>query len=204
MHSGCVYAILRVLGVTVVYPLSDHKEYNLLISFYCLLCAFTVRLFRQQEENSVILVFALSPVSENQKCNGISFCQFDGWFTLYILAVTVFQPIDYEISRTYVLTVEARNEVPLARGIHSPRQSTATVSIRVIDVNESPYFEPNPKLIKLEEGMMPESTLTTFTAQDPDRFMQQSMRYILQFKLKKKNGWVLSDLSVIHLQRNQV
>lgn len=88
----------------------------------------------------------------------------------------VFQPIDYEISRTYVLTVEARNEVPLARGIHPPRQSTATVSIRVIDVNESPYFEPNPKLIKLEEGMLPESTLTTFTAQDPDRFMQQSIR----------------------------
>nr|XP_015812315.2 cadherin-2 [Nothobranchius furzeri] len=91
--------------------------------------------------------------------------------------VTVVKPIDYEISRTYVLTVEARNEVPLARGIHPPRQSTATVSIRVIDVNESPYFDPNPKLIKLEEGMMPESTLTTFTAQDPDRFMQQSIRY---------------------------
>lgn len=75
-----------------------------------------------------------------------------------------------------MLTVEARNEVPLARGIHSPRQSTATVSIRVMDLNESPYFEPNPKLIRLEEGMLPESMLTTFTAQDPDRFMQQSIR----------------------------
>lgn len=100
---------------------------------------------------------------------------------LYLKGVTfslclLFQPIDYEISRTYVLTVEARNEVPLARGIHSPRQSTATVSIRVIDVNESPYFEPNPKLIKLEEGLQPESLLTTFTAQDPDRFMQQTIR----------------------------
>lgn len=101
------------------------------------------------------------------------------WFTLsFTLFLMFLQPIDYEISRTYVLTVEARNEVPLARGIHSPRQSTATVSIRVIDVNESPYFEPNPKLIKLEEGMMPESTLTTFTAQDPDRFMQQTIRWI--------------------------
>lgn len=76
----------------------------------------------------------------------------------------------------YVLTVEARNEVPLARGIHTPRQSTATVSIRVIDVNESPYFEPNPKPIREEEGRMPESIITTFTAQDPDRFMQQSIR----------------------------
>lgn len=83
------------------------------------------------------------------------------------------------MSRSYVLTVEARNEVPLARGIHPPRQSTATVSIRVIDVNESPYFDPNPKLIKLEEGVMPESALTTLTAQDPDRFMQQYIKYIL-------------------------
>uniref|UniRef100_A0A673CW30 Cadherin-2-like n=1 Tax=Sphaeramia orbicularis TaxID=375764 RepID=A0A673CW30_9TELE len=104
--------------------------------------------------------------------------------------VTVVKPIDYEISRTYVLTVEARNEVPLARGIHSPRQSTATVSIRVIDVNESPYFEPNPKLVKLEEGMLPESTLTTFTAQDPDRFMQQSIRYS---KLSDPANWLRID-----------
>lgn len=104
--------------------------------------------------------------------------------------VTVVKPIDYETSRTYVLTVEARNEVPLARGIHSPRQSTATVSIQVIDVNESPYFQPDPKLIKLEEGMLPESTLTTFTAQDPDRFMPQSIRYS---KLSDPANWLRID-----------
>lgn len=83
--------------------------------------------------------------------------------------------------------MEARNEVPLARGILSPRQSTATVSIRVLDLNESPFFEPNPKLIRLEEGMMPESTLTTFTAQDPDRFMQQSIRYTTKTKFANPN-----------------
>lgn len=86
-----------------------------------------------------------------------------------------------------MLTVEARNEVPLARGIHSPRQSTATVSIRVLDLNESPFFEPNPKLIRLEEGMKPESTLTTFTAQDPDRYMQQSIRYLPKAKFGNPN-----------------
>uniref|UniRef100_A0A665VP02 Cadherin-2-like n=1 Tax=Echeneis naucrates TaxID=173247 RepID=A0A665VP02_ECHNA len=104
--------------------------------------------------------------------------------------VTVVKPIDYEMSRTYVLTVEARNEIPLARGIHSPHQSTATVSINVIDVNESPYFEPNPKLIKLEEGMLPESTLTTFTAQDPDHLMKQSIRYS---KLSDPANWLRID-----------
>lgn len=104
--------------------------------------------------------------------------------------VTVVKPIDYEISRSYVLTVVAVNDVPLARGIHSPRQSTATVSIQVIDVNEAPYFEPNPKRIKLEEGLAPENTLTTFTAQDPDRYMQQTIRYS---KLYDPAGWLTVD-----------
>ncbi|XP_040896662.1 cadherin-2-like [Toxotes jaculatrix] len=91
--------------------------------------------------------------------------------------LTVVKPIDFELSRSFMLTVEAENEVPLARGIHLPRQSTATVSVRILDINESPEFSPNPKSIKLEEGLPAGSLLTTFTAQDPDRFMRQTVRY---------------------------
>lgn len=72
--------------------------------------------------------------------------------------------------------VEAQNEVPLVRGIHLPRQPTATVSVRILDVNESPEFSPNPKLVKLEEGLPAGFLLTSFTAQDPDRFMSQNIR----------------------------
>lgn len=86
------------------------------------------------------------------------------------------QPIDFELTRSFMLTVEAENEVALARGIHLPRQSTATVSVRILDMNESPEFSPNPKSIKLEEGLPAGSLLTTFTAQDPDRFMRQTVR----------------------------
>lgn len=86
------------------------------------------------------------------------------------------QPIDYELTRSFTLLVEAQNEVPLARGIHLPRQPTATVSVRILDVNESPEFSPNPKSIKLAEGLHAGSLLTTFTAQDPDRFMRQNVR----------------------------
>uniref|UniRef100_A0A672ZSE2 Cadherin-2-like n=1 Tax=Sphaeramia orbicularis TaxID=375764 RepID=A0A672ZSE2_9TELE len=89
--------------------------------------------------------------------------------------LTVVKPIDFELTRSFMLTVEAENEVPLARGIHLPRQSTATVSVRILDINESPEFSPNPKSIKLEEGLPAGSLLTTFTAQDPDRFMRQTM-----------------------------
>ncbi|KAM4739810.1 cadherin-2-like [Anableps anableps] len=91
--------------------------------------------------------------------------------------ITVVKPIDFELMRSYMLTVEAENEIPLARGIHIPRQSTATVSVRILDINESPEFSPNPKTIKLEEGLPAGSLLTTFTAQDPDRFMRQTIRY---------------------------
>ena len=75
-----------------------------------------------------------------------------------------------------MLTVEAENEVALARGIHLPRQSTATISVQILDINESPEFSPNPKSIKLEEGLTARSRLTTFTAQDPDRSMRQTVR----------------------------
>lgn len=84
------------------------------------------------------------------------------------------QPIDFETNRMFVLTVAAENQVPLAKGIQHPPQSTATVSITVIDVNESPYFVPNPKLVRQEEGLLAGSMLTTFTARDPDRYMQQT------------------------------
>uniref|UniRef100_A0A3B5LAW2 Cadherin domain-containing protein n=1 Tax=Xiphophorus couchianus TaxID=32473 RepID=A0A3B5LAW2_9TELE len=91
--------------------------------------------------------------------------------------ITVVKLVDFELTRSYMLTVEAENEIPLARGIHIPRQSTATVSVRILDINESPEFSPNPKTIKLEEGLPAGSLLTTFTAQDPDRFMRQTIRY---------------------------
>ncbi|XP_033849266.1 cadherin-2-like [Acipenser ruthenus] len=104
--------------------------------------------------------------------------------------VTVVKPIDYETSRMFVLTVVVENQVPLARGINLPPQSTATVSITVIDMNESPYFDPNPKLIKQEEGLPAETLLTSFTAQDPDRYMQQTMRYS---KLSDPANWLKID-----------
>ncbi|ERE83820.1 cadherin-2 [Cricetulus griseus] len=90
--------------------------------------------------------------------------------------VTVVKPIDFETNRMFVLTVAAENQVPLAKGIQHPPQSTATVSVTVIDVNENPYFAPNPKIIRQEEGLHAGTMLTTFTAQDPDRYMQQSIR----------------------------
>ncbi|CAO2593287.1 Cdh2 [Lemmus lemmus] len=75
--------------------------------------------------------------------------------------VTMVKPIDFETNRMFVLTVAAENQVPLAKGIQHPPQSTATVSVTVIDVNENPYFVPNPKIIRQEEGLHAGTMLTT-------------------------------------------
>lgn len=89
-----------------------------------------------------------------------------------------FQAADYELNRAFMLTVMVANQAPLASGIQMSFQSTAGVTISVTDVNEAPYFPSNHKLVRLEEGGPPGTLLTTFSAVDPDRFMQQAVRWV--------------------------
>ncbi|XP_036915902.1 cadherin-4 [Sturnira hondurensis] len=101
--------------------------------------------------------------------------------------VTVVKAVDYELNRAFMLTVMVANQAPLASGIQMSFQSTAGVTISVMDVNEAPYFPSNHKLIRLEEGVPPGTALTTFSAVDPDRFMQQAVRYS---KLSDPASWL--------------
>lgn len=82
------------------------------------------------------------------------------------------------MNRAFMLTVVVSNQAHLATGIQSSLQSTAGVTISVQDVNEPPYFPTNPKHIRFEEGVPAGTSLTTFSASDPDRLqMQQIIRY---------------------------
>ncbi|KAK2500359.1 hypothetical protein MC885_002059 [Smutsia gigantea] len=101
--------------------------------------------------------------------------------------VTVVKAVDYELNRAFMLTVMVSNQAPLASGIQMSFQSTAGVTISVMDVNEAPYFPSNRKLIRLEEGVPTGTVLTTFSAVDPDRFMQQAVRYS---KLSDPANWL--------------
>uniref|UniRef100_A0A452SZD0 Cadherin-4 n=1 Tax=Ursus maritimus TaxID=29073 RepID=A0A452SZD0_URSMA len=92
--------------------------------------------------------------------------------------VTVVKAVDYELNRAFMLTVMVSNQAPLASGIQMSFQSTAGVTISVMDINEAPYFPSNHKLIRLEEGVPTGTVLTTFSAVDPDRFMQQAVRWV--------------------------
>uniref|UniRef100_A0A8D0T341 Cadherin-4 n=2 Tax=Sus scrofa TaxID=9823 RepID=A0A8D0T341_PIG len=101
--------------------------------------------------------------------------------------VTVAKAVDYELNRAFMLTVMVSNQAPLASGIQMSFQSTAGVTISVVDINEAPYFPSNHKLIRLEEGVPSGTVLTTFSAVDPDRFMQQAVRYS---KLSDPANWL--------------
>ncbi|XP_073931155.1 cadherin-4 [Castor canadensis] len=101
--------------------------------------------------------------------------------------VTVVKAVDYELNRAFMLTVMVSNQAPLASGIQMSFQSTAGVTISVTDINEAPYFPSNHKLIRLEEGVPAGTALTTFSAVDPDRFMQQAVRYS---KLADPASWL--------------
>ncbi len=72
--------------------------------------------------------------------------------------------------------VVVSNQAHLASGIPSSSSSSAAVSIKVLDVNEAPVFPSNPKIIRFEEGVPADTTLATFAALDPDRFIQQTIR----------------------------
>lgn len=81
------------------------------------------------------------------------------------------------MNRAFMLTVVVSNQAHLASGIQSSLQSTAGVTISVQDVNEPPVFSTNPKLIRFEEGVPAGTILTVFSAQDPDHFIHQIVRY---------------------------
>ncbi|XP_043946311.1 cadherin-4 [Protopterus annectens] len=101
--------------------------------------------------------------------------------------VTVVKPVDFEMNRAFVLTVMVTNQAPLASGIQMSHQSTAGVTISVRDVNEAPYFPAKPKLIRQDEGVPAGTFLTIFQAVDPDRFIQQAVRYA---KLSDPANWL--------------
>uniref|UniRef100_A0A8C5PQK6 Cadherin-4 n=1 Tax=Leptobrachium leishanense TaxID=445787 RepID=A0A8C5PQK6_9ANUR len=91
--------------------------------------------------------------------------------------VMVVKPIDYEMNKAFMLNVMVSNQAPLAGGIQMSLLSTSAVTISVTDVNEAPYFPNQNEPIRQMEGEPPGRLLTTFSAVDPDRSMQQALRY---------------------------
>ncbi|KAF4101163.1 hypothetical protein G5714_017595 [Onychostoma macrolepis] len=84
--------------------------------------------------------------------------------------------LDFEQTNSFSLLVVVKNEVPFAVPLAT---STATVTITVQDVNEPPVFEPAEKQIMFHEDLKVGSTISKYTASDPDTAREQKIRYKL-------------------------
>lgn len=78
------------------------------------------------------------------------------------------------MNQQFVLQVAVRNEDELSVSL---APSLATVTVTVLDVNEAPVFVPATKLVEQPEDLAVGQVVATYTAQDPDKLMQQTVRY---------------------------
>ncbi|KAI2653389.1 Cadherin-1 [Labeo rohita] len=90
--------------------------------------------------------------------------------------ITTSKGLDFEQDNSFSLVVVVENEVPFAIPLVT---STATVTITVQDVNEPPVFEPAKKQIMINEDIEVGSTISKYTANDPDTAREQQIRYKL-------------------------
>lgn len=85
------------------------------------------------------------------------------------------QPLDHETQAEWNLVVAVENEEPLfscdAGQLQRPRQASAsaTVSVRVTNVNDPPTFHPGTFIVSEVDGAGPGTQLGMFNATDPDR-----------------------------------
>ncbi|XP_006878725.1 PREDICTED: cadherin-1 [Elephantulus edwardii] len=82
--------------------------------------------------------------------------------------------LDFETKDQYVLYVAVENVVPFSVILST---STATVTVDVIDVNEAPIFIPPVKRVEVPEDFGVGQEITSYIAQDPDKFMEQKITY---------------------------
>uniref|UniRef100_A0A8C9NTY4 Cadherin-1 n=1 Tax=Spermophilus dauricus TaxID=99837 RepID=A0A8C9NTY4_SPEDA len=78
------------------------------------------------------------------------------------------------LPQQYILYVTVTNVVPFEVTLQT---STATVTVDVVDVNEAPIFVPPEKRVEVPEDFGVGLEITSYTAREPDTFMQQKITY---------------------------
>ncbi|XP_054025952.1 LOW QUALITY PROTEIN: cadherin-1 [Dryobates pubescens] len=84
------------------------------------------------------------------------------------------QGLDYESKNQYSLVVTVENAVPFTVSLPL---STASVLVTVSDENEPPVFMPPLKKVEVREDLPEGHQVTSYTAQDPDRDLKQTITY---------------------------
>ncbi|XP_016308464.1 B-cadherin [Sinocyclocheilus anshuiensis] len=110
--------------------------------------------------------------------------------------ITTSKGLNFEQANSFSLLVVVENEVPFAVPLVT---SNATITITVQDVNEPPVFEPAEKQIMILEDLAVGSTISKYTANDPDTAREQKIRYKL---LQDFANWleITEDTGVIRVR----
>ncbi|KAJ8335510.1 hypothetical protein SKAU_G00388520 [Synaphobranchus kaupii] len=101
--------------------------------------------------------------------------------------LSVVKPLDYESTAFHTLLIKVENEEPLVPDVGYGPSSTATVHVRVLDVNEGPVFFPDPMMVTKRENVPVGSFVATLNATDPDFLQTQSIRFAV---LRDPAGWL--------------
>uniref|UniRef100_I3JVP0 Cadherin 13 n=1 Tax=Oreochromis niloticus TaxID=8128 RepID=I3JVP0_ORENI len=101
--------------------------------------------------------------------------------------LSVVKPLNYEASEFLSLLIRVENEDPLVPDVGYGPSSTATVHVRVEDINEGPVFFPDPLIVTRMENIPVGSFVASLNATDPDILEKQSIRYAV---LQDPAGWL--------------
>ncbi|XP_019749817.1 cadherin-13 isoform X1 [Hippocampus comes] len=101
--------------------------------------------------------------------------------------LSVVKPLDYEGTAFHKVFIKVENEDPLLSGAGYGPSSTATVQVKVLDMNEGPVFFPDPLIVTRMENIPVESFIASLNATDPDTLQLQNVRYAI---LRDPAGWL--------------
>ncbi|XP_004078163.1 cadherin-17 [Oryzias latipes] len=82
--------------------------------------------------------------------------------------VVIAKPLDFESAKTFHIQIDARNPEPLMKDLEYGTESTATFSLSVTDVDETPEFSLNVLDVTVPENFTKGSVLFTVEAKDPE------------------------------------
>ncbi|XP_072317062.1 cadherin-17 [Eucyclogobius newberryi] len=82
--------------------------------------------------------------------------------------LVIVKPLDFEMSSSYNLKIDARNPEPLMKGLEYGSESSATLQLMVSDVDEAPEFSLDVLDITVPEDVAKGTVLLKAEAKDPE------------------------------------
>nr|XP_060644399.1 cadherin-15 [Anolis sagrei ordinatus] len=104
--------------------------------------------------------------------------------------ISLSKALDYEERNRFELLISVQNQSPLELTAPKAARSLATARVRVVDVNEAPFFKENPWKGSVREGAPPGTQVTLCHASDPDTHQVQELQYSLA---SDQDSWLEVD-----------